>query len=128
MSPREKFLAYACGKPHAGHEYKEAWQADVLTVGGRIFAMFGAYRDGRPIVTLKANPEKALILREAYEGVIIPGYYSDKRHWNSIFLDAGFEEVLLFGLIDDSYGLVLAGLTKKAREALSAAPALEPQD
>lgn len=123
MTAQEKFLAYARGKPHVGHEYKEAWQADVLTVGGKIFAMFGAYRDGRPIVTLKANPEKALILREAYEGDVVPGYYSDKKYWNSIFLDAGFEEVLLFGLIDDSYALILASLTKKAREALSAASA-----
>lgn len=114
----EKILACARAKPHAEHEYKEAWQADVLTVGGKIFAMIGSYRDGRPIATLKANPEKALILREAYEGVIVPGYYSDKKHWNSIFLDAELEEILLLGLLDDSYALVLAGLSKKVRQAI----------
>lgn len=118
LTRAEKILAYAGGKPHAGHEYKEAWQADVLTVGGKIFAMIGSYRDGRPIVTLKANPEKALILREAYEGLVVPGYYSDKKHWNSIFLDVELEEPLLLGLVDDSYALVLAGLPKKVRQAI----------
>ena len=115
---KEKILSYAKGKPHAEHEYKDAWQADVLTVGKKMFAMIGSYKDGRPIITLKSNPEKALALREAYEGIVIPGYYANKKHWNSIFLDTAFEEVLLFGLIDDSYKLVFDGLTRKEREGL----------
>lgn len=118
MNRTEKLLAYARGKPHAEHKYKEAWQADILTVGGKIFTMIGSYRDGRPIVSLKANPEKALILREAYKGIVVPGYYSNKKHWNSIFLDAEFEEPLLFGLVDDSYALILAGLPQKVRQAI----------
>ena len=126
MIQRDKILHYAKAKPHAEHEYKEAWEADILTVGGKAFARFGAYRDGRPIVTLKANPEKALILREAYEGVVIPGYYSDKKHWISIFLDVPFEDILLFGLVDDSYALVLVGLPQKVRDFLGAPPS-EPR-
>ena len=115
---KRKVLAHAKNEPHAAHEYKDAWEADVLTVGKKMFAMIGAYKDGRPIVTLKSDPEKALALREAYEGIVIPGYYSNKNHWNSIFLDAEFEETLLFGLIDDSYTLVFDGLTRKEREGL----------
>lgn len=116
----EKVLAHCKTKPYARYEYKEAWQAGVATVGGKIFAMVGAYKDGRPVVTLKSDPAGTLQLREAYEGVIIPGYYSNKKHWNSIFLDADIDENLLMGLVDDSYALVFEQLTKKERAALEA--------
>ena len=119
MNQTKKILEYSKSKAHAEHEYKDAWQADVLTVGKKTFAMIGAYKDGRPIITLKSDPEKALALREAYEEIVIPGYYSNKKHWNSIFLDADVEDSLLLGLIDDSYALVLDGLTKKERAALA---------
>ena len=115
---KEKVLAHCKEKSHAQDEYKDAWQADVLTVGKKMFAMVGTYKDGRPIVTLKSDPEKALMLREAYEEIVIPGYYSNKKHWNSIFLDAEIEEALILGLIDDSYSLVFDGLTRKEREGL----------
>ena len=42
---------------------------------------------------MKSDPEKALTLREAYEDIVIPGYYSNKKHWNSIFLDADVEDL-----------------------------------
>ena len=116
----EKVLAHCKTKPYAGYEYKEAWQADVSTVGGKIFAMVGAYKDGRSVVTLKSDPARALQLREAYEGIIIPGYYSNKKHWNSIFLDTDVDEKLVIGLVDDSYALVFEQLTKKERAALDA--------
>lgn len=122
MNRTERLLEYCKARPYAEHEYKDAWQADVLTVGKKMFAMLGAYKDGRPIVTLKSDPDKALRLREAYEEIVIPGYYSNKKHWISIFLDSDFEDALLYGLIDDSHALVFGGLTAGERAALTGAP------
>ena len=114
-----EIVAYCQSEPHASHQYKETWEADVFTLGGKMFAMVGSYKDGRPIVTLKAEPEKSEALREAYEGIVIPGYYANKKHWISIFLDTKIDIRLPRAWIDDSYELVLHGLSKKERTALS---------
>ncbi len=117
-SQSRQVLMYCTARPHVQHEYKQAWQADVMTVGGKMFAMICTHKDGRPIITLKAEPARSLELRDAFEGVVIPGYYSNKTHWNSIFLDADFKELILYGLIDESYALVLESLPKKTRASL----------
>ena len=109
----KKVVDYGKSKPHAAYEYKDAWEAGVLTVGGKTFAMFGVYKDGRPLVTLKSDPARALELRDAFRDVVIPGYYSNKQHWNSVFLDADIEDGTIFGMVDESYRLVFEGLPKK---------------
>ena len=48
-----------------------------------------------------------------------PGYYMNKRHWNTITLNGELTEAQLKGFIDDSYQLVVAKLTKKERAQLS---------
>ncbi len=68
--------------------------------------------------TLKCEPARAEELREAYAS-IIPGYYMNKTHWNSIYMDA--EDVpmdLVENLIKHSYELVFNKLTKKAQQEI----------
>ncbi|CRH92558.1 Uncharacterized protein conserved in bacteria [Chlamydia trachomatis] len=72
-------------------------------------------------ITLKNVPDKNKELRQVYPGVIRPGYYTSKKHWNSI--DLRVEEItsnMLEQLIKESYNLVFATLTKKVREAMLA--------
>ncbi len=41
-----------------------------------------------------------------------------KQHWNAIALDGTVSDEMLLSLIDDSYGLVVKGLTRKQREQI----------
>ena len=49
---------------------------------------------------------------------MVPGFYSDKRNWNSVYLDGTVPETLLQDMCDMSYSLVVAKLPKKVRETL----------
>jgi predicted DNA-binding protein (MmcQ/YjbR family) len=53
----------------------------------------------------KCDPEKALQLREMYDG-IVPGYHMNKKHWNTVLLDGTLPPQLVRELIDHSYELV----------------------
>lgn len=68
-------------------------------------------------INLKCDPEYAIDLRDRYES-IQPGYHMNKRHWNTLTLDNSIPPNLIKELIDHSYELVVAGLTKKQRESL----------
>ena len=38
-------------------------------------------------VNLKCDPEKAIELRETFDGVVLPGYHMNKKHWNTVILN-----------------------------------------
>ncbi len=89
----------------------------VYKVAGKMFATLGFEGEvGR--MNLKCDPERALELRDEYEGVL-PGYHMNKKHWNTLVLDGALTAELVCDLIDHSYSLVVASLTKKQREELS---------
>ncbi|KGX87513.1 MmcQ/YjbR family DNA-binding protein [Pontibacillus litoralis] len=101
------------------HNYKEEWNADRYLVGGKIFAIIGEDpKEGKPLITLKNDPNQIEALREKYEGVI-PGYFMHKVHWNSYFFDASIPDNLWEELIDQSYELVYRRLSKKIKEEIS---------
>ena len=60
----------------------------------------------------KADPEKAIELREQF-AAIIPGYHMNKKHWNTVIADGSLSNVLLKEIISDSYNLVVKSLPKK---------------
>ncbi|MBL6447821.1 MmcQ/YjbR family DNA-binding protein [Fulvivirga sp. 29W222] len=68
-------------------------------------------------ISVKCDPEKVDELRATYPAVAEPSYMS-KRHWNLIMMDGTIPDHLLFQWIDDSYQLVVAKLTAKARNSL----------
>ena len=68
-------------------------------------------------INLKCEPEKALDLREKYEGVI-PGYHMNKKHWNTIDIYSNIDDDKILEWIDHSYELVASGLTKKEKTEL----------
>jgi predicted DNA-binding protein (MmcQ/YjbR family) len=87
----------------------------VYKVMGKAFALCGI--DSFDGVNLKCDPEKAIDLRERYDG-ITPGYHMNKKHWNTLATDGRVPPRLFFELIDHSYELVVAGLPKKDRAKL----------
>ena len=46
------------------------------------------------------------------------GFYSDKRHWNSVFLDVQVPKEVLLDLCRKSYDLVFSKLTKKLQKEI----------
>lgn len=84
----------------------------VFKVGGKMFALMNL--DQFNGVNLKCDPERAVDLRERYNG-IEPGWHMSKVHWNTIKPGQDVPRALLLELIDHSYALVVASLTKKAR-------------
>ena len=69
------------------------------------------------LITLKLEPVEGAFLREQYSD-IIPGYYMNKDHWNSIKADGNIPDDLLKELLDKSYWLVFEKLTKKKQKEL----------
>ncbi len=69
-------------------------------------------------VNLKCDPGLALELRARYSAVR-PGYHQDKRHWNTVDLDESIDDDELREMIDHSYALVLAGLSRAQRARIS---------
>lgn len=109
---------YLLAHQGAVSDFKVEWQWLRFQVGEKLFAAICEKAvDGRDILTLKLEPNEGEFLRQQYSD-IIPGYYMNKEHWNSIFLDGEIPEALLKELIDKSYQLVFSSLTKKKREAI----------
>lgn len=82
--------------------------------------MFGIISlNGTHSMNLKCDPDRAVELREAYSDAIIPGFHMNKKHWNTIQLDQNLSRDLLLELIDHSYDLVVAKLTKKQKDILN---------
>ncbi|MFF4437125.1 MmcQ/YjbR family DNA-binding protein [Streptomyces sp. NPDC001621] len=89
-------------------------ETSVFKVLGKTFALTAL--DARPLtVNLKCDPEDALRLRGEHEGLIVPGYHMNKRHWNTVAADGALPDRLLRELIEDSYDLVVAGLPRAER-------------
>lgn len=108
---------YCLGKPGAIEEHPFGPGALVMKVGGKMFAIIG--EDSEPVtVSLKCEPEIALLLRDAHPSVA-PGYHLNKRHWNTVTLDGTVDDERVREWIDDSFDLVVEGLPRKVRGEIS---------
>ncbi|MCE5189640.1 MAG: MmcQ/YjbR family DNA-binding protein [Eubacteriales bacterium] len=115
---------YCMSKPGVEEEFKQAWNSQLYKLGGKIFVMHGEYKDGRPLLTVKLEPAFSEILRSQYCGDIIPGYYTDKTHWSSLFLDRAVPQDVARAMLDNGYETMLAALPKKAQALIRGAEVL----
>ncbi|MEU3555698.1 MmcQ/YjbR family DNA-binding protein [Streptomyces fragilis] len=89
-------------------------ETSVFKVGGKLFALSAL--DARPLkANLKCDPDDAVRLREEYEGLVVPGWHMNKRHWNTVTVDGALPDALVRELVEDSYDLVVAGLPRAER-------------
>ena len=109
---REGVLARCRGLPGATEGFPFGEGALVFKVGGKMFAILGA-----DSVSLKCDPGFAVAFREQYPAVTA-GYHLDKRHWNTIELDGSVPSDVLGEWIEDSHGLVMAGLSRTQRNSI----------
>lgn len=112
----EEFRSYCLSKKGATEGFPFGEQTLVFKVMGKMFALCGL--EGQPYnVNLKCEPEKAIELREEYDGLIKGAYHMNKKHWNS-FPPELIPMELTKSLVDHSYDLVVQKLTKKERSQL----------
>ncbi|MDB5096483.1 MAG: hypothetical protein JWM80_904 [Cyanobacteria bacterium RYN_339] len=112
----EAFQAHCDTMPGAAAGYPFGPEVVVYKVGGKMFAI-AATPPREPRMTLKCDPEWARVLRDTYPAVI-PGYHTNKRHWNTVAWDGTIPDAELRGMIDHAYAQVVKGLTKAQRAAL----------
>jgi predicted DNA-binding protein (MmcQ/YjbR family) len=117
---RDRVIAECLAKPGATEDYPFGDEVAVFKVAGRMFALVPLVPLGPPPgnVSLKCDPELAAALRARY-AAITPGYHLNKRHWNTVALDGSVPDDELLELIDHSYELVVARLTRAQRNELT---------
>lgn len=87
-------------------------------VGGKMFAAICLGEENKPYyITLKLEPEEGAFLRQQYED-IIPGYYMNKMHWNSVKPDGKVPDELLKDLLEKAYEIVLHSFSKKRQREI----------
>ncbi|MEM1057452.1 MAG: MmcQ/YjbR family DNA-binding protein [Bacteroidota bacterium] len=112
----DDLYTYALAKPGAWEDAPFGPDVLVLKVRKKMFAMANVER--QPLgVALKSDPERWLDLKERYDGVT-EGPYLDGKHWNLVRLQSDVPSSLIRDLVDRSYDLVVAGMTRKERAAL----------
>lgn len=112
----EQIREYCLKKRGVIEEFPFDEETLVFKVVGKIFLL--ASLESIPLqINLKCDPEKAIEIREEYEAVQ-PGYHMNKKHWNTIIIDGSISIRKIFEWIDDSYNLVVAGLSKAVIEKL----------
>lgn len=79
------------------------------TGGGKMFALIDD--NAKPLrISLKCDPQLAILLREKYESVQ-PGYHLNKKHWNTILYSGQMDDEEVKDLIRLSYNLVSGVVT-----------------
>ena len=111
----EELRHFCLRKPYVTESFPFDESSLVFKVHGKMFALLALEKD--PLrINLKCDPEKAIELREEYWQVI-PGYHSNKKHWNTVIVDQiTFEQICQW--INHSYDLVWDKLPKKTKLVL----------
>ena len=110
--------AYCLAMKGVEEDYKQEWDAIRYTVRGKMFVLVGNDNEKRPIISVKHTPERGEELREKYTD-IIPGYYLNKTHWSSMFLNGNVPETALKQMLDESYQLIFNALPKRVQQEIT---------
>lgn len=113
----DQLLTYALTKPGTEETLPFGPEALVLKVAGKMWLLIAL--DSKPLqLNAKCDPERATELRARYPAHILPGYHMSKKHWNTLILDGTLPNSLVTELLDHSYQLVVASLTRAQRAQL----------
>lgn len=122
----ESVRDYLLSKPESEETFPFGTEVMVFKVKGKMFALLsaegGKNNNSRPQMNLKCEPLEATQLRDVFDDVV-PGYHMNKTHWNTLYLlgkesSCDIPEGEIKRQIDNSYGLVIKGLTKAMRRSL----------
>lgn len=95
---------YVLSLPNATLDYPFGKDVAVYKVDDKMFALIAEGAD--PVrLSLKCDPQLAVLLREKYE-TVLPGYHLNKKHWNTLILSGQLDWDEVQDLIRHSYILV----------------------
>lgn len=110
---------YLLQKPGVTKDLQPDWNWIRYQIGGKLFAAVCLDDQDEPYyITLKLDPAEGDFLRRQYED-ILPGYYMNKTHWNSVRAQGSVPDDLLRNLLDEAYRLVLNVLPKKKQREIT---------
>jgi predicted DNA-binding protein (MmcQ/YjbR family) len=109
---------YLMEKAGVTKDLQKDWNWIRFQIGGKMFAAICLDDSDKPYyITLKLDPLEGDFWRKQYED-IIPGYYMNKQHWNSVKADGEVPDDLLKELLDKAYQIVLGSLSKKKQKEI----------
>lgn len=112
----EALCNYLDGKPASRRDMPFGPEALVYKVLDKMFALV-AWQKEPLTISLKADPVDAVILRKQYSAVK-PGYHMHKKHWNTVTLDGSIPGDEIRSMIDESYDLVVQGMTRAKQKQI----------
>lgn len=113
MLDREDLRAHCLSQRGATEDFPFGPDAAVYKVAGKMFALIPVGAEP-PGISLKCDPVRAVMLRDTFPA-ITPAYHMNKRLWNGVRIDGTVPDDDVLDLIDHSYELVVASLTRKQR-------------
>ncbi len=116
---------YLLDKPFSSEEYPFGPEVSVFKVQGKMFATLALGKMGKGDgqgnfdwwMNLKCDPDEAVALRDIFAAVI-PGYHMNKRLWNTVILNGSIPKGEIERMIDNSFDLVVAKMTKKEQQLI----------
>lgn len=90
----------------------------VFKVGEKMFGLINIHEPERKSMNLKYPKDRIHELRSLFEEVV-PGYHMNKDNWNTVYYDGQLDEAFIKQLMDMSYDLVFASLTKKKQKEIA---------
>jgi predicted DNA-binding protein (MmcQ/YjbR family) len=110
---------YCLGRPASEETTPFGPDALVYKVMNKMFALlpFEPPMDSPLTISLKVNPYIGQHLRETWPAVSA-AYHMNKRHWIMVAQDGSVPDALLCEWIDESYALVVKGLTRAEKRQL----------
>ena len=122
-----KVREYLLSKPEAWEDFPFYPDVAVMKVKNKMFATLSP-ANAKEIeehgnhfrMNLKCDPDEAIQLRDIFESVTA-AYHMNKKHWNTIILNGEVPMGELERMIDNSYALVVKGMTKAERRSLETA-------
>jgi predicted DNA-binding protein (MmcQ/YjbR family) len=111
----ESFRNFCLSRKAATEDFPFDESTLVFKVMGKMFALSDV--NDFSSINLKVDPETGIELRERYSSVL-EAYHMNKKHWITVRMDGELPDRLLVQWIDNSYNLVVSGLTKSQKSAL----------
>lgn len=122
----EQIREYCIAKKGVTEEFPFDNDTLVFKVMGKMFILIplDKWEEGRQVVVVKTDPQRAQELRDAYDG-FIGGFqmgrkpdakYVYVKHWNTIVNNSDVSDDFAKDLIQHSYDLVVNKFTKKLKE------------
>ena len=109
---------YLLKMPGVTKDLQKDWNWIRYQIGGKMFAAVCLDDNDKPYyITLKLEPLEGDFWRKQYED-IIPGYYMNKQHWNSVKADGNVPDEILMDLLEKAYRIVLGSLSKKKQKEI----------